>query len=171
MTLDQDLRGSSIISVIKAAGIEFVVALPDIITSDGLLWPIDRDSDLALVRVSKEDEGISICAGLSFCDKRAILLMQNTGLLDSINSVRGTAVEYALPICMVVGLLGKEPNVQPKDSSRYGVRIVEPILDAMNVEHHLIESPSSIKKIRPAIDRAYERSSPMVLLVGQRLEL
>ena len=39
----------------------------------------------------------------------------------------------------MVGLLGKEPNVQPKDSSRYGVRIVEPILDAMNVEHHLIE--------------------------------
>ena len=170
MVLDQVLKGSSIISAIKAAGIEFVVALPDITTSDGLLWPIDRDPDLTLVRVSKEDEGISICAGLSFCDKKAILLMQNTGLLDSINSVRGTAVEYALPICMMVGLLGKEPSVQPKNSSRYGVRIVEPILDAMGVEHHLIETPSSIKMIRPAIERAYQSSNPVVLLVGQRVE-
>jgi sulfopyruvate decarboxylase TPP-binding subunit len=56
-----------------------------------------RDPSLRLIRVAKEDEGVSICAALSLCNKRSVLLMQNTVLLDSINLVRGTAVEFAMP--------------------------------------------------------------------------
>ena len=164
------LQGAAIIEAIKESGIEFVVALPDITTSQGLLLPIVQDPNLRLIRVAKEDEGVSICAGLSLCDKRAVLLMQNTGLLDSINSVRGTAVEFEMPVCMIVGLLAKEPDVAPTESSRYGVRITEPILDAMGVEHHLIEQPQDVAKIGPAIDNAYATSSPVVLLIGRRLE-
>ena len=164
------LQGAAIIEAIKESGIEFVVALPDITTSQGLLLPIAQDPSLRLIRVAKEDEGVSICASLSLCDKRAVLLMQNTGLLDSINSVRGTAVEFEMPVCMIVGLLAKEPDVAPTESGRYGVRIMEPILDAMGVEHHLIEQPQDVAKIGPAIDNAYATSSPVVLLIGRRLE-
>ena len=32
--------GSEIIAAIKAAGVEFVVSVPDIVTSEGLLWPL-----------------------------------------------------------------------------------------------------------------------------------
>ena len=47
-----------------------------------------------LIRVCKEDEGVGICAGLAHTGKRALLLIQHTGLLDSINALRGVAVEY-----------------------------------------------------------------------------
>ena len=164
------LQGAAIVEAIKQSGIEFVVALPDITTSQGILLPITRDPSLRLIRVAKEDEGVSICAALSLCDKRAVLLMQNTGLLDSINSLRGTAVEFEMPVCMIVGLLAKEPDVAPIESGRYGVRITEPILDVMGIEHHLIEHPQDVAKIGPAIDRAYDTSSPVVLLIGRRLE-
>ena len=164
------LQGAAIIEAIKESGVEFVVALPDITTSQGILLPITRDPSLRLIRVAKEDEGVSICAALSLCDKRSVLLMQNTGLLDSINSVRGTAVEFEMPVCMIVGLLSKEPGVAPMDSDRYGVRITEPILDAMGVEHHLIEQPQDVAKIGPAIDKAYNTSSPVALLIGRRLD-
>lgn len=164
------LQGAAIVEAIKQSAIEFVVALPDITTSQGVLLPIAQDPNLRLIRVAKEDEGVSICAGLSLCNKRAVLLMQNTGLLDSINSVRATAVEFEMPVCMIVGLLGKEPDVAPMDSDRYGVRITEPILDAMGVEHHLIEQAQDVAKIGPAIDNAYVTSSPVVLLIGRRLE-
>ncbi len=164
------LQGAAIVEAIKQSGIEFVVALPDITTSQGVLLPIAQDPNLRLVRVAKEDEGVSICAGLSLCNKRAVLLMQNTGLLDSINSVRATAVEFEMPVCMIVGLLGKEPDVAPMESDQYGVRITEPILDAMGVEHHLIEQAQDVAKIGPAIDNAYTTSSPVVLLIGRRLE-
>src|ERR1700686_5240442 len=133
-----ELHGSAILAAIKDSGVEFVLSVPDIVTSAGLLRPIARDPDLRLVRVCKEDECIGIASGLSYCDKRAVILIQNTGFLDSINAIRGIAVEYKQPICMMVGLLQHDPEVAPRASARYGVRILEPILDDMGIAHHLI---------------------------------
>ncbi|MBI3058268.1 MAG: decarboxylase [Deltaproteobacteria bacterium] len=162
-----ELKANEIIREIKRAGIRFVVALPDRTTSEHLLKPILQDRDLKVVQVCKEDEGISICSGLYNTGQRALLLIQHTGLLDSVNSLRGVAVEGQNPVCMMVGLLGKEPGVPPAQSKRYGLRIVEPILDAMGIERHLIEGSEDILKIVPAIERAYERSAPVVLLIGR----
>jgi sulfopyruvate decarboxylase subunit alpha len=162
------LHGSSIIREIKASGIAFVVSVPDITTSEGLLRPLAQAAAPKLIRICKEDEGIGICAGLAYTGRRALLLIQQTGLLDSINAIRGVAVEYALPICMMVGLLEKEPGVPPLQSKRYGVRIVEPILDAMGIPYHEIETDADLGKIKPAIDDAYAASHPVVLLIGRR---
>ena len=162
------LSGESIVREIKASGIQFVVSVPDITTSEGLLRPLAKGSDPRLIRICKEDEGVAICAGLSFTGKRGLLLIQQTGLLDSINAIRGVAVEYQLPICMMVGLLEKEVGVPPQQSKKYGVRIVEPILDAMGIAYHEIEEQGDVPKIRPAIDKAFADSSPVVLLIGRR---
>jgi len=162
------LKGSSIIAAIKASGVEFILSVPDIVTSGGLLRPIARDPDFKLIRVCKEDECIGIASGLSYCDKRALTLIQHTGFLDSINAIRGVAVEYDMPVCMMVGLLQHDPNVTPRNSPRYGVRIVEPILDAMGIAHHLINEEADVAKIRPAIDAAYKNSHPVALLIGRR---
>ena len=162
------LDGASIIREIKASRIEFVVSVPDITTSEGLLRPLARETDPRLIRVCKEDEGVGICAGLSYCGRRSLLLIQQTGLLDSINAIRGVAVEYALPICMMVGLLQKEPGVPPRQSKRYGVRIVEPVLDAMGITYHEIKGETDVGKIAPAIEAAYAQMQPVVLLIGRR---
>src|SRR5260221_13473539 len=161
------LSGASIIAALKASGIEFVVSVPDITTSEGLLRPITHDPELRLVRVCKEDEGVAICTGLAFCDRRSLLLIQNTGLMDSLNAVRAVAVEYEQPVCMMVGLQGKEPDRKPRESEKYGVRIVEPLLEIMGIDQHLIDTPADIAKIRPAIDPAYVRSRPVALLIGR----
>ena len=161
------LRASDLITAIKSAGIHFVVALPDRTTSEHLLKPLLDDPELRVVQVCKEDEGVSICSGLFAAGQRALLLMQNTGLLDSLNSVRGTAVQLKVPVCMMVGLLGKEPGVRPTESKNYGVRIVEPVLDAMGVEHALVEQAADVQKIVPAVEDAYVRLAPTVLLIGR----
>jgi sulfopyruvate decarboxylase TPP-binding subunit len=162
------LTGANIIAAIKQSGVEFILAVPDIVTSKGLLFPIAADKDLKLVRVCKEDECVGIAAGLSYGDKRALILIQYTGFLDSLNAIRAVAVEYKQPIVMMVGLLGHEPDRQPTESGRYGVRIIEPICDAMGIPHHLISQDSDVAKIKPAIDKAYAESSPVAMLIGRR---
>jgi len=162
------LSGASIIKEINASGVEFVISVPDITTSEGLLRPLAKGAGPKLIRICKEDEGVAICAGLAYTGKRGLLLIQQTGLLDSINAVRGVAVEYELPICMMVGLLEKEVGVMPRQSKRYGVRIVEPILEAMGIAYHNIEEQSDVAKIGPAIEAAYKDSKPTVILIGQR---
>ena len=70
---------------------------------------------------------------------------------------------------MMVGLLEKEPGVPPTQSARFGVRIVEPILDAMGMPHDLFELAGDAPRIRPAIDQAYAASWPTALLIGRRM--
>ena len=163
-----ELHGAAIIAALKETGIEFVLAVPDIVTSAGLLRPIANDPSFRLVRVCKEDECIGIASGLHYSDKRALILIQYTGFLDSLNAIRAVAVEYRQPICMMVGLLGHEPERPPTQSGRYGVRIIEPICDAMGIPHHLISENSHVAKIKPAIERAYADSFPVAMLVGRR---
>ena len=163
-----ELKGSGIIAAIRNSGVEFILSVPDIVTSGGVLRAIARDPYFRLVRVCKEDECIGIASGLSYCNKRALSLIQHTGFLDSINAIRGVAVECAHPICMMIGLLGHAPYTSPSESPRYGVRIVEPILDAMGIPHHLINEEPDIARIRPAIDDAYANSHPVALLIGRR---
>jgi sulfopyruvate decarboxylase subunit alpha len=163
-----ELHGSAILDAIKAAGVEFILSVPDIVTSAGLLRPISRDPALRLVRVCKEDECVGIASGLSYYDKRALILIQYTGFLDSLNAIRAVAVEYEQPICMMIGLLGHEPERAPTQSGRYGVRIIEPVLDAMGIAHDLVSTDADVHKIKPAIERAYVQSLPVALLIGRR---
>ena len=163
----RDLHGGHIIAAIKASAVDYILALPDITTSSGLLGPIAKDAAFRLIRVCKEDECIGIASGLSYADKRALILIQHTGFLDSINAIRGIAVEYSQPICMMVGLLQHDPERTPRESPRYGVRIVEPILDDMGIVHHLIGVDADVGKIKPAIDKAYAESKPVAFLIGR----
>ena len=84
----------------KRAGIRFVVALPDRVTSHYLLKGLIADSDFHVVQVCKEDEGISVCSGLYAAGHKSVMMMQYTGFLDSINAIRGVAVEGHFPVCM-----------------------------------------------------------------------
>src|SRR3954453_2235880 len=165
---EAELKGSGLLAAIKQSGVEFVLAVPDIHTSKGLLFPIADDPALRLVRVCKEDECVGIASGLHYTNRRALILIQYTGFLYSLNAIRAVAVEYKQPICMMVGLLGHEPERPPTESGRYGVRIIEPICDAMGIPHHLISQDSDVAKIKPAIDKAYADSFPVALLIGRR---
>ena len=162
------LHGAGIISAVKAAGVTYVLSVPDLHTASGLLTPITSDKDLTLVRTCKEDECFGISAGLSYGNKRALILIQYTGFLYSMNAIRGVAVEHKQPMVMMIGLLGKEPGVPPQQSRRYGSRIIEPILDVMGIERIYIDLDGDVAKITPAINKAYETSTPLAFLIGRR---
>ena len=160
-------NGEDIIAQLKKAGIKIIVSVPDIVTSDGLLWPISKDPDFQLIRVCKEDEGVSICAAISYSNTRALLLMQQTGLMDSLNAIRAIAMDYHQPVCMMVGLQGKAANETVLQSASYGVRIIPPILDAMALNYIDIDCNDDTNNIAPAIDNAYATGDALCFLVGQ----
>ena len=61
---DYPLTAAAIKNQFKRAGIHFVVALPDRVTSHYLLKGLIADPDYKVVQVCKEDEGVSVCSGL-----------------------------------------------------------------------------------------------------------
>lgn len=159
--------GQAITTAIRQAGVEFIISVPDIVTSDGLLWPISKNPYFRLVRVCKEDEGVSICGAMSYNNTRALLLMQQTGLMDSLNAIRAIGIDYQLPVCMMVGLQGKEPDKKSSESSSYGVRIIEPVLDAMQIGYRVIEEPEDVQHISKDIEAAYQTSSTFVFIIAR----
>ena len=164
---DYPLTAVAIKAEFKRAGIHFVVALPDRVTSHHLLKGLIADPDYKVVQVCKEDEGVSICSGLYAAGHKSVLMMQYTGFLDSINAIRGVAVEGEFPVVIVVGLLGKEPDVPPTQSKKYGVKIIEPICDVMGIEYCLIERDSDAAKISATIEKSFANVSPSIIEIGR----
>lgn len=164
------LRGARIIDQIKAAGVTYVLSVPDLHTSAGLLRPIASDRDFTHIRVCKEDECLGIAAGLTYGNHRSVMLVQYTGFLYAMNAIRGVACEQKLPICMMIGMLGKEPGLPPAESQRFGLRIIEPILDVMGISHICIETDADTDRISAAIDEAWRISRPTAILIGGRPE-
>ena len=167
------LRGDGIFRALRAGHIDFVLAVPDLFTSEGFLRPLikaqsDPAETLRLIRLAREDEGIGIASGLSYCNKRAVLATQYTGFLDSVNALRAVSLDYKLPLVMLIGLLGHEAEVAPKESAKIGVRSVPAILDAMDVPYHAIHDDSHLPLITPAIDRAYDTATPVALLIARK---
>ena len=164
------LHGAKVIEQIKAAGVKYILSVPDLHTSSGLLRPIANDGEFEHIRVCKEDECLGVAAGLTYGILRSLMLVQYTGFLYAMNAIRGVAIEQKLPICMMIGMLGKEPGVPPTQSRRFGLRIIEPILDVMGITRTCIESDADVHRIAPAIDEAWRLSRPTAILIGGRPE-
>jgi sulfopyruvate decarboxylase TPP-binding subunit len=159
------LRGASILDALKAAGIEYVISVPDLTTSEGVLRPLARDTQLKLVRVCREEEAIGICAGLLAGGKRAAILIQYTGFMASMNAIRAIAMEYGQPICMLVGLLFADAPEDPRQSSNYGVNRMIPLIEALGMPYRLARNDDEAAAIAPALARAFERSEPLTVLI------
>ena len=161
-------QGSRLIEGFIAAGVDTVVALPDIWTSTGLLFPISRDHRLNLLRVCKEDEAIGICAGIWLGGRRAVAMMQHTGFLDSVNAIRGVIIEGPMPVCMVVGLLHKEQGVPARDSRNTGIRAVPQIAAALGLLVLEVETNEHLDGIDQRIRDVFEKRQPLAILFGAR---
>ncbi|NJK42608.1 MAG: decarboxylase [Aquincola sp.] len=159
------LRGASILNALKAAGIEYVVSVPDLTTSEGVLRPLASDTQLKLVRVCREEEAIGICAGLLAGGKRTAILIQYTGFLASMNAIRAIAMEYRQPICMLVGLLFADAPEDPQQSANYGVNRMIPLIEALGMPYRLARNDDEAAAIAPALTRAFERSEPLTVLI------
>src|SRR5262245_11483559 len=90
---------------IKDAGITSISALPE--TWLGLLLQrAEKDPDVTLIQVAKEEEAIGIAAGAYFAGTPHLLLMQNHGFLAAMNGIVSLAQLYGIPLCMLIALRG-----------------------------------------------------------------
>jgi sulfopyruvate decarboxylase subunit alpha len=58
---------------------------------------------LDVVPVSREGETIGVAIGLNVAGKVPVCLIQNTGMMEAGDSIRGMALTAGFPLVMVVG--------------------------------------------------------------------
>ena len=97
----------AIFNGLKDAGIDFVVSVPCVNLSK-LLDMLDEDEEITHIPVTREEEGIGICAGAYLGGKKTAILMQNSGLGNSINALKSLMELYEFPLIMIMSHRGTE---------------------------------------------------------------
>ncbi|MGV8174750.1 MAG: sulfopyruvate decarboxylase subunit alpha [Methanothrix sp.] len=116
----------------RRAGIDFATSVPCVNLQE-LLTLISVDKDIIHLPVTREEEGVGICAGAWMGGRRPALLMQNSGLGNSINALASLDLLYKIPLLMIISHRGGwgEPIIGQVPMGRLTV----PLLDAMNIPH------------------------------------
>ena len=97
----------AIYNALKDSGINFVVSVPCVNLSK-ILDMLDEDDEITHIPVTREEEGIGICAGAYLVGESPAILMQNSGLGNSINALKSLTQLYEFPLLMIMSHRGTE---------------------------------------------------------------
>jgi sulfopyruvate decarboxylase TPP-binding subunit len=164
MTLTQGtLTARRVVDELKQNGVTHVVWLVD--TESRFMYDaLTADPSLTVVPICREAEGMAIALGLIIGGKRPIVVIQNTGLFESGDSVRGLVLDLQLPLVLMVGYRGFHRDQPITDSA---ATYLEPTLKAWDLPHHLVETDEDVPTIGQAFREAAERRHPVAVLIGR----
>ena len=163
MTQQQaELSPETVLAQIKANGVTHGVWLPDSETN-WLYLLMKADPAIELIPVSREGAAFSTAAGLSVGGKKPIILIQNTGLMESGDSLRGWAIGMNIPVVLMVGYRGYTRHGVIQDTA---ATYTERFLNAFDVDYYLIENSEDAERITIAFNEAERTQRPVAVLVG-----
>src|SRR5271170_6923504 len=91
---------------LKKAGVSVVCYLPDSLLKE-LYLALDADPDIRTIRVTNEGEGAAICGGVFLSGKRAMLVMENSGLRASAEPLARMGLGAGIPVVMLMSYRGE----------------------------------------------------------------
>ena len=153
----------NILTGLKAAGIDLVSSVPDINMLE-LINLLYQDKEITHVPVGREEEGIGVCTGAHLGGKRPAMLMQNGGLLNSCNGLTTTALQFGIPVLLLIYYAG-----DIGDNAFHMVGLVtEPVLDALGIKTIVMRDPAKVKQdIAGAVTLASSSKRPVALLLSR----
>ena len=113
--------------------------------------------------VWREGETMAIAAGLWVGGKKPVVLIQNTGIFESGDSIRGLGLDINQPLVMLIGYRGWTRRGATPDSA---ARFTEHILHAWGINYYLIETDEDADRIGLAVEEAYRTQRPVGVLIG-----
>ena len=139
---------------------------------------------MRFITVTREGEAFAIAAGLWLGGKTPVVLIQNTGFLESGDSLRGTAVRMRVPLLCLITYRGYRklrswqaehgaPALDAGSLSCAGLDsaalVTESTLKAWRVPLDFLHEDGHLMKIADAFRLAYAQSQPVALLVTDDL--
>ena len=153
MSASYEERSQAVIDGIEAIDPEFVLHLPSSTLKLVLAHFLDQPTPRCVFPVPREEEGISILAGLALADRRALMIFQDNGIGNLLTSLLTFPQPYHLPIFCVVtrrGGLGEYNSMIHTISERS-----EALLDAAHVRFVQLDARTPIEDWAGTIERGY----------------
>lgn len=150
-----------ILQELKDAGVDFACSVP----SSLLAGVLERLSGAAIahVPVTREEEGVGVCAGAHLGGRKPCLLMQNSGLGNCINALASLTQLYGLPLFLLVAQRGG--SGEPIGAQVPMGEATPRLLDALQIPYQRVTSPSELSAISQLARRAFENRGIAVVLL------
>ena len=97
---------SKMVDDLVANGIDFVTTVPCKQLA-GVIDEIEKRDGIYHIPANKEDEGMGLCAGAFMGGKRPAIIMQNTALGVTINTLATLIQFYRMPLPMLISYRGE----------------------------------------------------------------
>ena len=153
---------------VHGAGIRDVVYVPDNPLSHVLRVVEAQYADVRLILATREEEAFGIAAGLYLGGRTPAVMLQSSGLGNSLNAITSLLVPYQIPVLMIVSMRGDagEWNTAQMPMGR----AVRDILHAIGVEHATVASAdAAAETTRRAGNAAFASRVSYACLLPKRL--
>jgi sulfopyruvate decarboxylase subunit alpha len=133
---------------IKELGINLLLTLPDNMIQ-GLLKIVNERNEIREVSITREEEGIGVAAGAYLGGIKPAIIMQNSGLGNSINAIKSLLHLYKIPILLIMSHRGTE---REKIAAQIPMgKITLELLECINVKTFVIETVENIENLNKAM--------------------
>ncbi|HVR78199.1 MAG TPA: thiamine pyrophosphate-binding protein [Acidimicrobiia bacterium] len=153
------------VSVLKGLGFTDAISIPDG-ESRYLYQALVDDSDIEVYLPTREGEGIAIAAGLWVGGRRPVVVLQNTGLMEAGDALRGCGIGPSIPLLLLVGWRGYPgamAGTLPVDSAYI---YTEPLLQAWGLPHRTLMRDDDLGVIEEMAMLAAGSSKPAAVVYG-----
>ena len=116
------------------------------------------------IPLTREENGVGICAGVYLGGGRPIMVIQNTGIGNMINVLLSLNLTYGIPLPILASWRGVY-----KESIEAQIQLgkrLPGILESAGLETTLIESRDELGKIEAAITDSFSNNRPHIILIS-----
>lgn len=152
---------SQIVRSLRAEGVNFGAYVPCALLA-GAVEELSR-GPAPLVEVTREEEGVGVCAGAALAGALPVLLLQNSGLGNCGNALTSLTRFYRLPLLLVVGYRGGAH--EPIAAQRPMGAATEGLLSALSVPFEIVDRAGALARLGRAARRARRESGPSAVLL------
>jgi sulfopyruvate decarboxylase alpha subunit len=160
--------GRAIAAGIHAAKCEWVVYVPDNPLSHVLQALAEDHPGIRTVLATREEEAFGIAAGLYLGGCRSAVMLQSSGLGNSLNALGSLLIPYQIPVLAVISMRGG-PGEWNQAQTPIG-HAVPRFLDALGIQHTRAEALEGAEgAMRLAASLAFDTRVPAACLLVRSL--
>jgi len=142
--------------------VEFVTTVPCKQLA-GVIELVDSDKRFMHVPSNKEDEGMGLCAGAFMGGKRACIIMQNTAIGVTINSLVTLIQYYNIPLPMLISYRGE---VGEKVACQAEMAVhTKSLLDQLKIPTYHFHKPDDVNELDGILNHAFMAKKPVAVLM------
>ena len=128
----------------------------------GVIEEVENRPEIHHIPANKEDEGMGICAGAWMGGKRSAIIMQNTAIGVTINTLATLIQYYRMPLPMLISYRGelREPVACQVEMAVH----TKALLAQMNIPTYHFHKQSDADELPMILDYTFMCNKPVAIL-------